>query len=257
MGDNAPMGQFDASLVIPGDSEPLLAILLVEDGRLRIRTDSHDIGDWSLREVTLTSIPGGFRMEVEGEELIVEIDDHDRFNAELTANTKKGRRRRRIKDSRAAKAARQPEPLARRAAGRPAKREKRQTPPPSSGDPASQAGSQPEKGSRKLAKNFGRRLDRVLDKAEKRYGPVLPPWVFTRGTTAILGLWLLLLILLPSLISAMLMITGFLAVGFGAVLYTDDAFAARVLPGRSTPNHLLIGGVGLVALGFLLGMIAN
>ena len=62
MADNVPISQFDASLVIPGDSEPLSAILVVEDGRLRIRTASYDIGDWSLQEVALTRIPSGFRM---------------------------------------------------------------------------------------------------------------------------------------------------------------------------------------------------
>ena len=251
------MGRFDVSLLVPGDSEPLSAILLVEDGRLRIRTASHDIGDWSLHEVALTSIPSGFRMEVEGEELIIEIDDRDRFNAEVTSNTKKGGRRRRTKDSKTAKATPQLEPSARRATGRPAKRKKRRSPPRQRGHPASQADSQSGRGPRELPKNFGVRLDRVLDKVEKRYGPVLPPWVFTRGMTAVLGLWLLLLILFPSLISTMLMLTGFLAVGFGAVLYTDGALAARVLPGRSTPNHMLIGGAGLVVLGFLLGLIAN
>ena len=257
MTDNVAMGRFDASLVIPGDSESLSAILVVEDGRLRIKTASHDIGDWSLQEVALTSIPSGFRMEVEGEELIVEIHDRDRFNDEVAANTKKSRRRRRTRDPNTAKPTRRPEPSARRASGRPTNRKKRQTPPRASGHAVDQVESQPERGSRELAKKFGARLDRVLDKAERRYGPLLPSWVFTRGMTAVLGLLLLLPILFPSLISTTLMLSGFLAVAFGAVLYTDGALAARVLPGRSTPIHVLIGGISLVVVGFLVGVIAN
>jgi hypothetical protein len=257
MADNGSMGRFDASLVIPGDSKPLSAIVVIEDGRLRIRTASHDIGDWSLQDVAFTSLPSGFRMEVEGEELIIELDDHDRFNDDVTANTKKSRRRRRTKDATTTKVSRRPKSPTKSAKDRPANRESRRATAREGDDAVTPTRTRSESRSREPTKGFGAWLDRVLDRAEKRYGALLPPWVFTRGTAIILGLWLLLMLLFPSLISTMLLLAGFLAVVFGAVVYTDGALAARVLPGRSTPNHVLIAGVGLVVLGFLLGVIAN
>ncbi len=248
------MGRFDASLLIPGDSEPLSAILVVEDGRLRIRTASHDIGDWRLEDIALSSVPNGFRMEVEGEELIVELDDPAEFEDEVSANMKRRGRRYRAKGP---KAKRRPDKPAKDLADRPAKRERRQTRSRSENRAESPAG-QPSGGhEREQAKNFGLKLDQLLERADEAYGSLLPRWVFTRGTMAILGVAILVMILAPIPISTILLITGFLVVVFGAVVYTDSSLAARILPGRSTPTHVLITGVAMVVFGFLLGVIST
>ncbi len=42
----------------------------------------------------------------------------------------------------------------------------------------------------------------------------------------------------------------------GGASYTDDVMASKLLPGRTTPTHVLIVGIGLIALGILFGFIA-
>ena len=248
------MGRFDASLLIPGDSKPLTAILVVEEGRLRIRTASYDIGDWRLEDISLSTAPNGFRMEVEGEELIVELEDPVKFEDEMSVGKKRRGRRDRAKGP---EAKRRPDKPAKDLADRPIKQNRRQTrsrPENRTESPVDQAAEGHE---REWAKNFGLKLDQLLEKAEKAYGALLPRWVFSRGTVAILALVLLGMILFPGVISTLLLITGFLLVAFGAVVYTDSSLAARVLPGRSTPTHVLITGVGIVVFGFLLGAITT
>lgn len=195
------MGGFSASLLVPGDSEPLKALLLVEEGRFGIRSGSHRIGEWNLDDVVFRPTQGGFRIEVEGEELIVDMDDPAALRDALAAQRPKERYA--------------------------------------------------------WAKPIIKTVDSGLAKAEKAWGSLLPEWAFSRRTAAIVGGILLIMIVLPALFSSLLLLAGFAVVVFGAVVYTDDGMAVRVLPGRMTAMHVIIGGTGIVVLGFLLGVVAG
>lgn len=101
------------------------------------------------------------------------------------------------------------------------------------------------------------RVDRTLAGAEKRYGPLLPRWVFTRRMAGLLALGMVLMLVFPGVASTVLLAVGFTTVVFGAVVYTDNSLAAKVLPGRTTAVHVLIAGVAIVVLGFLVAVIAR
>jgi hypothetical protein len=98
--------------------------------------------------------------------------------------------------------------------------------------------------------------DGLIDSAERRFGDLLPSWVFSRGVVWLIVVMGVITIFLPSLVSVILLIGGLAVVVFGAVLYTDDRSAAKLLPGRMKATHVLIVGVGLLLLGVLVGVIA-
>jgi hypothetical protein len=100
------------------------------------------------------------------------------------------------------------------------------------------------------------KVDALIAKAEKRWGSLLPTWVFSRKTILAIAGVLIVTVFLPGLISTLMLITGLLSVLFGAVAYTDQVMAAKWLPGRMTPLHVLIGGVGILMVGVLVGIIA-
>jgi hypothetical protein len=73
------MERFEGTVRLAGDTVALRAVLLVADTRLKVATEEHEIGDWELTEVTSSLLPDGCRLEVEGEELIVGVDEPLRF----------------------------------------------------------------------------------------------------------------------------------------------------------------------------------
>ena len=98
---------------------------------------------------------------------------------------------------------------------------------------------------------------RQCDEANKRFGPYLPEWMFTRAMFAIAFGALILLIVLPGLVSTFLLIAGALLIVFGAITYSDPMLASRWLPGRTTPTHALLFGVAVLMMGVLLGVLAK
>ena len=100
-------------------------------------------------------------------------------------------------------------------------------------------------------------VDRGIAFAEKKWGALLPPWVFTRIMFGVVIAALLLVIIFPGLVSGFLLIAGLLIVMFGAVLYTDPMLASKWLPGRMSPVHVLLFGVAILLVGILLGVIAR
>jgi hypothetical protein len=102
----------------------------------------------------------------------------------------------------------------------------------------------------------GSRLDGMLQAAERKWGSLLPGWVFTRRTIWALLAGLALAIVFPGIISTILLIGGLLMVLGGAVVYTDQVMAAKWLPGRMSPMHVLLFGVTIVMLGVLIGTFA-
>jgi hypothetical protein len=68
---------------------------------------------------------------------------------------------------------------------------------------------------------------------------------------------LLLMLIFPGVVSLFLLISSAILIVFGAIAYTDPMLASRWLPGRTNPTHVLLVGVAVLALGVLLGVIAN
>lgn len=252
------MGTFTASLRAIGEVNALPATIKLEEGELSIAAGKTEIGTWPLSEIHLEPIPTGYRMAAEGEQILIELNDIDSFNEALKEVSK---RRFRIPAMRKqAKAeepeAPRPEPEATTAPPAPTPRPERNVamPPPPDDPPATKTKREKPGGG-----NGGvlALVDGTLSKAQKRFGAYLPEWVFTRIIFAVTVAALVLMIVFPSLVSSLLLISGALVVVFGAVVYSDTMLASRWLPGRTTPPHVLLFGVAILMLGVLLGIIAN
>jgi hypothetical protein len=113
--------------------------------------------------------------------------------------------------------------------------------------PAAPAGAAPQ--------GFWARVDHMLEKAEARWGAVLPSWAFTRAMLYGLVLLVVAAFVVPGVVSMGLVIAGLLAILFGAVVFTDPMLASRWLPGRMTPMHVMVAGAVLVMLGVVVGLL--
>lgn len=98
------------------------------------------------------------------------------------------------------------------------------------------------------------RLDEALNAAEERWGDRLPSWAFTRGALTSTLIVLLLAAVLPGLVSNILLICGMATVLYGAVVFTDPMLAARWLPSRIVPSHVLLTGAAVLVLGVILAV---
>ena len=251
------MGAFDAALRVKGDTRPIEARLKVEEGRLFITAADQPIGDWQLADLAFERTAAGFEVDVEGERLILELKDPAEF-ADAVATKPKGKLR--TKDKKSSESTRPGISLPRRKKREPrpeqATANTRPDPAPAPPRPAQPA----QKAKPAVAATTGAKIlamvDGWLDKAQKAYGSLLPEWVFTRMTVWLLAGFLIVMIVFPGVFSTVLLIGGFAIVVFGAVVYTDSGLAVRVLPGRATPTHVLIVGVGILVFGFLLAVVA-
>ena len=235
------MGSFSASLRTIGDRRRLPAIVTLDHGRISIEAGEHPIGEWSLDEVHFEPTGSGYRMAAEGEHILLEIQDSENFEIEL-----RGRTSGRKKPAKPARSAKAPKT----GSSPPVEAPRTETPARESRRSAKQAPA-PE-----VVNSSPSKVDAMIAKAEKRWGSLLPTWVFSRKTLLAIACVLIVTVFLPGLISTLLLITGLLSVLFGAVVYTDQVMAAKWLPGRMTPLHVLIGGVGILMVGVLVGIIA-
>lgn len=247
------MGQFSASLKVPGDASSLPATVDIDDGRMRVASGDHEIGNWALVDIDLTPGPEGVHISAEGEELILQFSENEAFEeaAGLTDHKKSivslpkpfklPSLSKTPKHTSPARSATRPESAA------PARDAERVS------KPATEEQA-PDQGS-KLPKEPGR-LDQVLERAENRIGGHLPSWVFTRGGALVVLAALAIAILFPTLVSTLLLIAGLLLLVLGGVTMLDVVLAARLLKAKVTPIQALLAGGVLVVLGVLFGMLA-
>ena len=257
------MSGFTAALKVKGDTEPLQARLEVENGRLIISAANQSIGDWNLEDLDIGRTPEGFRFEVEGEELLLEVSDPLAFEEAIGTNDRKAAKNRtgRFKG----KNRKSTKQTSTKDKTRPDGRSTRQTSTPAKSRPDGQATKQTttqtesttDGRAKRASAAFLTALDKGLDRAEKSWGSLLPEWVFTRGTAGFFAAGILVMLILPGIFSTVLLIGGFLLLVLGAVVYTDSTLAARILPGRATAAHVLIVGVGILVFGFVLALLAN
>lgn len=237
------MGGFEAALKVGADTEPLRTRLEVEGGRLIIRAADQKIGDWAISDLDLQRVSGGYRVGVEGEELILDVPDILGFQEAISVEPTK---RKRAKH--ASSPASHTTPRARR---EPRKKARAEAP----ADPSADSnGSKPADEHTVIAKSLGA-VDSALQKAKASAGSDWPGWIFTRWTVLAVVAFVVLMVALPGLFSTLFLLGGLAAVVLGAVLYTDDAMARRWLPGRLTALHVLIGGTGLAVLGVLVAVV--
>jgi len=249
------MGTFSASLRAIGDVKALPATVELSDGQLRIVAGSTEIGSWPLSEIRLEEIPTGYRMVAEGEQVLLEFKDLDSFATEL----KKGSKKRRVRSRSAAPAKTSIEDVS---PSSPTEAPEQPVPLVEQSIPAPVSKSKPAPPSRRAKTSRGgsgmfRPIDAMLIKAKKRFGAVLPDFVFSRAMFVIGVAALVVMVLMPSIFSTVLLIVGALTVLFGAVVYSDSVLASRWLPGRATPQQALLLGLGVLLLGVVLGLIAK
>jgi hypothetical protein len=234
------MAGFSASLKLGGDPKPLAADLTVDQGQLVIKSSDQLIGSWGLKDLAFQRVANGFKVDVEGEQIILEMNDSTAFEEAIGFKRRGGHRT--AKPSRREKAKAQEAPAPARSTTAVA-------------SPAATTATDSSTGS--FLSGMLKKLDAGLEKAERAYGSLLPRWVFTRGTVWVILATLVISLIFPTVVSTMLLLFGFAVVVFGAVLYTDTGLAVKVLPGRATATHVLIGGVGFLVIGFALAVFTS
>ena len=270
------MGSFNASLRTFGDHEGLPATVQLDSGRLSIALGDQPLGDWALDEIHLEPIESGYRLEAEGDQVLLDHGQHQglRSRAESEsaaagteaipskpsyvppsqgATQKPPKGSPRAQNGRTQRPANEPKPT--KEPPGPSKSGQEPAKEPKAAKPAKEAkaAGEPDPGPNVLVA----RLDGVLNRAEKRWGALLPTWVFTRAVALGVVAVLVVVLLLPSLFSTILLIVGLGVIVFGAVFYMDPILMAKWLPGRMQPAHVLIVGVASVLFGVLLGLIAK
>jgi hypothetical protein len=249
------MGQFSASLKVPGDTNSLPATVDIDEGRLRVASGDHEIGNWALDDIDLTPGPEGVRVSAEGEELILQFSESAAFEEAAGINGKKS-----VvsmpKPFKLPTLSRAPKPASGNgSATRPESAPAPVVAPAVTAAPVA-ASTQVEQAASKESKQPGA-FDRGLEKAEKMFGGRLPSWMFTRGGSLVVLAALVVAILAPALVSTLLLVAGLILLVLGGVTMLDVVLSARLLKAKVTPVQVLIVGGALVVLGILFGMLAR
>jgi regulation of enolase protein 1 (concanavalin A-like superfamily) len=46
-----------------------------------VTTDGRELADWALEDIRIAPTPSGFRIDAEGEAVIINVTDHERFTS--------------------------------------------------------------------------------------------------------------------------------------------------------------------------------
>lgn len=226
------MTQFDASLIVSDDPTPLPTKVELHERNLTLTSGDQPIGTWSLDQVELNRVLGGFRFEVDGETVTLKIPQADTFADELheiMSSAPKGKKR--MKAATTTKAAKTPKATKAKAA-------------PTAVDTAAGPGPQA---------NGVSTLDIRLEAAQKRFGKYLPNWLFTKGGLIVTGVSLLLMLIFRQLFSAIFLIIAAIGLTASAVALVDQVIAVRMFRGKITAIQGLTGSLTIGLLGLLLG----
>ena len=78
------MTSFDARLRLLGQQGlPLGVEVDLTGDRMIVNTDESTVADWQLDEIRVVSLPDGFHVKAEGEEIVLNVSDKTRFAVEL------------------------------------------------------------------------------------------------------------------------------------------------------------------------------
>ncbi len=252
------MGQFSASLKVPGDTSSLPATVDIDEGRLRVASGDHVIGNWALDDINLTPGPEGVHVSAEGEELILQFSESAAFEEAAGMNGKKSvvSLPKPFKLPTLSKSSKHSPPngSTTRPEGTPATTnvDRAGKAPSPVSKPADQAAAKEPKAPKQPGA-----IDRALERAENTFGKRLPSWMFTRGGSLVVIAALVVAVLVPALVSTLLLVAGLILLVLGGVTMLDVVLAARLLKAKVTPTQVLITGGVLVVIGILFGMLAR
>jgi hypothetical protein len=69
---------------MPGEAGPGLGVVIdLTDQTLTLRSQTGEIGHWSMGEIRVNALPDGFHLRAEGEEVILDIADDAEFAVAL------------------------------------------------------------------------------------------------------------------------------------------------------------------------------
>jgi len=273
------MPTFDGSLQIAGDAGTKMpAGIRVDGGRLTILAGpSEEIGSWSLGKLDIRRKSGAFVLTVEGEQLLISVDDPDSFVRLVTINDdaqppapvakerrsrKQQKKARPPKEPRAKKSRKSTAPLVPTAEPEPAPPAEEPkpvpsylveptpaaTPPP---PPSIDPGEAVEPKKKKAAKPP--KAKRAKKPKKTSLFAALPlSW---KIGALLVVLAIVLGIFATSILTAILMLTGMLTLLLAVMVGTDSIIAAR-LPTSLTPTNTLVAGVILLVLSALLMVIS-
>lgn len=276
------MPTFDGSLQIAGEAATKMpAGIRVDGGQLTILAGpSEEIGSWSLGKLDIRRKSGAFVLTVEGEQLLISVDDPDSFvrlvnindDAQPPAPVAKERRSRKQKKARPPKEPRAkksrkgtapPVPTAEPEQAPPAEEPKpvpsylieptpAATPPP---PPAIDSGEGVEP-KRKAAKPPKVKREKKPKKPAVKKTSLFAALPLSWKIGALLVVLAIVLgIFATSILTAILMLTGMLTLLLAVMVGTDSIVAAR-LPTSLTPTNTLVAGVILLVLSALLMVIS-
>ena len=277
------MPTFDGSLQIAGDAATKMpAGIRVDGGRLTILAGpSEEIGSWSLGKLDIRRKSGAFVLSVEGEQLLISVDDPDSFvrlvnindDSQPPAPVAKERRSRKQKKARPPKEPRAkrsrkskapPVPTAEPEPAPPAEEPKpvpsylveptpAATPPP---PPSIEVGEAVEPKRKKAAKPPKVKREKAPKKPAVKKTSLFAALPLSWKIGALLVVLAIVLgIFATSILTAILMLTGMLTLLLAVMVGTDSIVAAR-LPTSLTPTNTLVAGVILLVLSALLMVIS-
>lgn len=78
------MTSFDARLRVVGQTGlPLGVEIDLTTERMTVAADGTSIADWDLNDIRIAPTPSGYRIDAEGETVIVAVNDDERFLSEI------------------------------------------------------------------------------------------------------------------------------------------------------------------------------
>lgn len=82
------VANYEGSLRIEGDGEPPIRVDIdLDDERIRLAAGEVELGDWALSEIRVDAMTDGFHVRVEGQEIVIEVEEDGRFALDLGLTT--------------------------------------------------------------------------------------------------------------------------------------------------------------------------
>lgn len=231
------MTQFKASLTLTNDPMPLVITADLGEGRLTLLSDGEEIGQWSLDQVNLERILGGYRFDADGETVTLKITESDRFADELD----------RILNP----------PVPNK---KDQKKEKKEKLPRTRTDPVAPADVESPAPPTRVKKQKAPKatgqvswLDARLEAIDRRWGRYLPGWILSKGGLLVVLGVLLAMVAKPGWFSSIFLIIAAVGLMASAVAMVDQVVAVKIFRGRYSAVQGLLVSLGVGLIGLLLG----
>ncbi|MEX0865493.1 MAG: hypothetical protein WD269_11590 [Acidimicrobiia bacterium] len=85
------MTSFDARLRVVGQSGfPLGVVVDLSGDRMIVTAGTDELADWAVSDIQVHSLPDGFHIRAEGEEVVINVSDGSLFASEIRRRTPAG-----------------------------------------------------------------------------------------------------------------------------------------------------------------------